>query len=86
MLSDDDIKQVFFHCSHESKDGYYADNVDILEFGNKVAAFVAAKQKPMTEEQIMDFMFHVKLDENGQEFFPMLVALIRSIEKLHGIE
>jgi len=37
MISNDDIRQIFFYCEHKSRDGVYADNVDILEFGRKIA-------------------------------------------------
>ena len=42
MISEDDIKQVFFLCHHKDPKGFYADGVDIIEFGKKIAALVEA--------------------------------------------
>ena len=38
MLSEEEIKQIFFYCDNKNPNGFYADNVDIMEFANKVAA------------------------------------------------
>lgn len=43
MITENDIKQVFFQCHHKDPNGCYADEVDILEFGKKIAAFVEAQ-------------------------------------------
>ena len=43
MISEDDIKQVFFRCHHKDPKGFYADGVDIIEFGQKLAALIEAK-------------------------------------------
>lgn len=40
MISEEDIKQIFFHCHHKDPNGFYANDVDIMEFGKKIAAFV----------------------------------------------
>ena len=48
MLSNDDIKQLFFYCSNEDKDGYYAE-VDILEFARIIEAYVLAQKSPPSE-------------------------------------
>ena len=41
MLSNEDIKQIFFYCDNKDPNGSYADDVDIFEFGKKVAAVAA---------------------------------------------
>lgn len=41
MLSNEEIKQIFFYCDNKDPNGSYADNVDIFEFGKKVAAVAA---------------------------------------------
>lgn len=33
-----DIKKIFLDCEHRDPDGLYADDVDIIEFGNKLIA------------------------------------------------
>jgi len=33
-----DIKKIFLECDHRNPDGLYADDVDIIEFGNKLIA------------------------------------------------
>jgi hypothetical protein len=45
MLSPEDIKQIFFRCSHKDPQGFYADEVDIIEFAKKIEAFVIEQQK-----------------------------------------
>lgn len=38
MLSEEEIKQIFFYCDNKDPNGFYANDVDIIEFANKVAA------------------------------------------------
>lgn len=42
-MNDELIRQIFLYCENNDPDGLYADDVDILEFGRKVAlvAFIA---------------------------------------------
>ena len=86
MLNNEDIKQVFFHCSNEDPGGFYADEVDIIEFGQKIAAFALAQKKPMTEDEIVDFMINVDLKENGNSLFKRVESLVRAVERFHGIK
>ncbi|MBU3734845.1 MAG: hypothetical protein FGM60_04465 [Candidatus Planktophila sp.] len=37
-LSDELIKQIYFYCENNDKDGLFPDEVDILEFGKKLEA------------------------------------------------
>jgi len=41
MLNEETIKQIYFYCDEKLPDGIYADEVDIIQFANKIAAFVA---------------------------------------------
>jgi hypothetical protein len=41
MLSEETIKQIYFYCDEKLPDAIYADDVDIIQFANKIAAFVA---------------------------------------------
>lgn len=42
-----DIKKIFLECDHRDPDGLYADEVDIIEFGNKL---IAAARKAERED------------------------------------
>lgn len=86
MLDPKDIKQVFFHCTHKDSQGFYADEVDIIEFGQKIAAFALAQKKPMTDDQILDFMLEVKVGGNGDALLDRVRTLIRGVEAFHGIK
>ena len=85
-LNPEDIKQVFFYCDNKDPNGYYANDVDILEFGQKIAAFALAQRKPMTEDEVLDFMMHTKPGENGQDLLDRVKTVIRAVESFHGIK
>lgn len=38
-MTDEEIKQVFFYVDDKDPEGLYADDVNILDFGRKIAAF-----------------------------------------------
>jgi hypothetical protein len=40
MLSEETIKQIFFYCDLHEPNTVVADDVDIVQFANKIAAFV----------------------------------------------
>lgn len=84
MLNEEDIKQVFFYCDNRDPNGFYADDVDLLEFGQKIAAFALAQQTPMNDDQIVDFMLRVELREDA--LFDRVKKLVRSVEEFHGIK
>ena len=86
MLSPDEIKQVFFHCHHKDPNGFYANDVDIVEFGQKIAAFALSQKKPMTDSEVLDLMMSVELSKVKDEVFERLKAVIRSVESFHGIK
>lgn len=86
MLSNEEIKQVFFQCTHKDPHGSYADEVDILEFGNKIASYVMAQRKPMTESQVVDFMLNVKTRSNGDALLDQVKALVQAVEEFHNIK
>ena len=49
MLTDDDIKQVFFQCDNKDPKGFYPTEVDIFEFARKIEALILydlAKKAP----------------------------------------
>jgi hypothetical protein len=85
MLNPEDIKQVFFHCNFKDPAGFYANDVDILEFGQKIAAFALAQKKPMTEDEVLDFMLGINLTENGDALLDRVKTLVRAVEKFHRI-
>jgi hypothetical protein len=41
QLSEEEIKQIFFYCDEKSPNAIYADEVDIIQFAHKIAAYVA---------------------------------------------
>lgn len=82
----EDIKQIFFHCNNKDPDGFYANDVDIFEFGQKIAAFALAQKKPMDDDEVVDFMINTNLMQNGDELFNRVKTLIRSVERFHGIK
>ena len=86
MLDPKDIKQVFFYCNHKDPAGFYANEVDVIEFGQKIAAFALAQRKPMTEDEVIDFMINIELTENGDALLDRLKTLIRKVEEFHGIK
>lgn len=85
-MNPEDIKQVFFHCHHKDPNGFYANEVDVIEFGQKMAAYALAQKKPMDESEILDFMVNVKLTENGEDLLNRVKTLVRAVEKFHGIK
>jgi hypothetical protein len=40
MLSEETIKQIYFYCDEKRPDGIYADEVDIIQFAERIAEFV----------------------------------------------
>jgi hypothetical protein len=40
MLSEETIKQIYFYCDEKRPDAIYADDLDIVQFAHKIAAFV----------------------------------------------
>ena len=85
-LNPEDIKQVFFYCDNRDPNGYYADGIDVIEFGQKIGAFALAQKRPMTEDEIVDFMINVDLKENGNSLFKRVESLVRAVERFHGIK
>lgn len=39
-MTDDDIKQIFFYCDQHEPNAIIADEVDIVQFARKIAAFI----------------------------------------------
>ena len=68
-MSDEEIKQIFFHCGNSDPESLYA-NVDIIEFGRKLCVYAKVQEhqrcvailKPFNEDA-------AKLLENGRPFF-----------------
>ena len=49
MLSDEQIRQIFFYVESKDPNGMYADEVDILEYAKKIEAYV--RVEAMREER-----------------------------------
>lgn len=56
MLSNEDIKQIFLYCDNKDPNGAYANDVDIFEFGQKVAAVVAIKAAKEERQKCIEFV------------------------------
>jgi hypothetical protein len=41
QLSEETVKQIFFYCDQHEPNALVADDVDIVQFAHKIAAFVA---------------------------------------------
>jgi len=41
MLSEEEIKQVYFYCDEKLPDAIYANDLDIIQFAHKIEAYVA---------------------------------------------
>ena len=46
MLSEETVKQIYFYCDEKRPDAIYADDLDIVQFANKIAAFVEPSLPP----------------------------------------
>ena len=62
MLSNEELKQIFFHCDNKSPDGCFADDVDILEYGHKVAAVVIQKAVKVEREKCIEFVMSLNTE------------------------
>lgn len=40
MLSEEEIKQVYFYCDEKLPDAIHADEVDIIQFAHKIEEYV----------------------------------------------
>jgi hypothetical protein len=43
ILDEDTVKQIFFYCDNKDPNGMYADEVDLLEFANKLEDYLTAQ-------------------------------------------
>ena len=43
MMSDDEIKKVFFSCEMDDPDSLYADDVDVIEFAKKLEEYIQSQ-------------------------------------------
>lgn len=56
MLDKEDIKQIFFYCDFRDPEGFYANDVDIIEFGQKLAAYVAVQVAKEERKKCVEFV------------------------------
>jgi hypothetical protein len=70
MLSEETIKQIFFYCDLHEPNAVVADDVDIVQFAHKIAAFVepiiAAKEHQRCVEIVKDMNREVGNSLNNQ--------------------
>jgi len=56
MLTNDQIKAVFLECNNKSPDGIYADDVDVIEFANKLEEFLGAEFSKREQAKCIKFV------------------------------
>jgi hypothetical protein len=56
MMTDEDIRQIFLYCENKDPEGLYADEVDVLEFGKKIAAVASVQARRAEREFCVDFV------------------------------
>jgi len=63
MLSEETVKQIYFYCDEKRPDAIYADDLDIVQFAHKIAAFVepiiAAKEHQRCVKIVNDMNLEV---------------------------
>lgn len=62
MLSNEELKQIFFYCDNKNPDGSFADDVDILEYGHKVAAIAIHKAVKAEREKCIEFVMSLNTE------------------------
>ena len=48
-MTENEIKQIFFRCTHKSLTGMYADEVDVIEYARAIE--VAAREEATKKER-----------------------------------
>jgi hypothetical protein len=43
QLSEEEIKQIYFYCDEKLPNAIYADEVDIVQFANKIVLYAVSK-------------------------------------------
>lgn len=56
MLTATEIKAIFLECNNKNPDGLYADDVDLLEFAEKLAEVVSKKATLQERETCVKFV------------------------------
>jgi hypothetical protein len=71
LLSEETVKQIFFYCDQHEKNALVADDVDIVQFAHKIAAYVepmiAAKEHQRCVQIVSDMNREVANALNNQK-------------------
>jgi len=59
MLSEDAVRQIYFRSNEKVPDAIFADDVDIVQFANKVAAYVAQTVALQEHERCVEIVGHL---------------------------
>ena len=51
-LTPHDIKMIFIECDNKNPDGLYADDVDLLEFADKLQQVIEWRAQQAAKEQL----------------------------------
>ena len=71
QLSEETIKQIFFYCDQYEPNALIADEVDIIQFAHKIAAYIepmiAAKEHQRCIQIVSDMNLEVANALNNQK-------------------
>jgi hypothetical protein len=62
MLSEETIKQIFFYCDLHEPNAVVADDVDIVQFANKIAAYVEPIIAAKEHQRCVKIVSHMNLE------------------------
>lgn len=56
MIDDALVKNIFFYVNDKDPNGYYADNVNILDFARKLEAVLEVKHRASERARCVEFI------------------------------
>jgi hypothetical protein len=59
MLNEETVKQIYFYCDEKIPNAIYADDVDVVQFANKIAAYVAPIISRQEHERCVEIVGHL---------------------------
>ena len=62
MLSEETIKQIFFYCDLHEPNAVVADDVDIVQFAHKIAAYVEPIIAAKEHQRCVQIVSHMNLE------------------------
>jgi len=59
MLSEEEIRQVYFYCDEKLPNAIYADEVDIIQFAHKIAAYAEVAHARKEHARCVEIVSHM---------------------------